>query len=254
MVTMQTRMTSGRRGFTLIELLMVILIISVLIALGLAVGARVIGGGKTTQTRELIKVLDNVLNSYLQETGRSSPPASILDPRQEEGNPTGTIVHMPLADGVYRVGGGEFRTINSVGLFLAEARRVAGVSELLDGINPQNLRLFAYTDATSLTSTPGANEPELLTMLDAWGNPIRFVHPAFHGVRTSEEDVEDILGTAPSPATAYFPAEIRRAPGMGDADGGLTTNKPYFYSAGPDGDPSTIEDNVYTVQPRIQKN
>jgi len=248
MVTMHKRMAKRRRGFTLIELLMVILIISVLIALGLAVGARVIGGGKTTQTRELIKVLDNVLNSYLQATDRSSPPASILDPRQQEGNPTGTIVHMPLADAWDEDNN---QQINSVGLFLAEATRVAGVSELLDGINPKNLREFAYTDASALTDMPGSSEPLLLTMLDAWGNPIRFVHPAFHGVRDAE-DVDDILGVAPSPATAYFPTEIRRDPTEGDADGGLTTNKPYFYSAGPDGDPSTIEDNVYTVQPRIQ--
>jgi hypothetical protein len=68
-----------------------------------------------------------------------------------------------------------------------------------------------------------------------------------------DEDVVDILGSAPSPATGYYPAEIRRDPAQKDADGGLTTNRPYFYSAGPDGDPSTIEDNVYTVQPQIQQ-
>jgi len=35
-----------------------------------------------------------------------------------------------------------------------------------------------------------------------------------------------------------------------DSDGGLTSgNRPYFYSAGPDGDPSTLEDNVYSNAP-----
>ncbi len=248
MVTMRMQSKGRRRGFTLIELLVVILIISVLIGLGLAVGARVVGGGKTAQTRDLIKVLDNVLNSYEQATDKM-PPAAILDPRQEEGNPTGTIVYMPLADAVADDGS----PINSVGLFLAEARKVAGVAELLEGVDATRYRLFAYTPAAALDDMPGASEPELMTMLDAWGNPIRFVHPAFHGVRRMDEDVVDILGAAPSPATAYYPTEIRRNPAAQDADGGLTSGRPYFYSAGPDGDPSTIDDNVYTVQPQIQK-
>lgn len=35
-----------------------------------------------------------------------------------------------------------------------------------------------------------------------------------------------------------------------DSDGGrCPTRRPYFYSAGPDGDPSTIDDNVYTTVP-----
>ncbi len=247
MVSRRTHAASEGRGFTLIELLIVILIISVLIALGLAVGSRVIGGGKAGQTRDLLKTLDNALNSYVQATDRSVP-ASIIDPRQDEGAPTGTIIYFPLADAVDDSTG---ERINSVGLFIVEARRVAGVANLLDGLDARNFQEFAYT--ASPDPMPGDNEPLLPTVLDAWGNPIRFVHPAFHGVRRSGEAVDDILGPAPSPATAYFPSDIRRDPAMGDADGGLTTNsQPYFYSAGPDGDPSTVEDNVYLVQPKIQ--
>ncbi|MFI4916603.1 MAG: type II secretion system protein [Phycisphaerales bacterium JB060] len=238
-----------RRGFTMIELLVVVLIISVLIALGLAVGARVVEGGKKTQTRDVLKTLDNVLNSYLQESGRSSVPASILDPRVDEGATAAVMVQMPMADAWDDEND---RRINSVGLFLAEASRVAGVSNLLEGLDAQNYRLFAYSPGP-LDPAPSESEPELMTVLDAWGNPIRFVHPAFHGVRRTTEDVVDILGPAPSPATGYYPAEIRRDPAEGDADGGLTTNgQPYFYSAGPDGDPATTEDNVYLVEPKIQ--
>lgn len=41
---------------------------------------------------------------------------------------------------------------------------------------------------------------------------------------------------------------------LGDSDGGTCQgNQPYFYSAGPDGDPSTLEDNVYTVVPKLPK-
>ena len=232
------------RGFTLIELLVVVLIIAVLVGIGLAVGARVVEGGKVSQTRDLLKTLDNVLNSYRTATD-SLPSAAIIDPRQDEGNPTGTIVYLPMADAW---DADNDRMINSLGVFLAEARRVPDAAAVLDNIDPERYQEFRYTAGTPSTS-PGATEPLLLTVLDAWGNPIRFVHPAFHGVRTLE-DVDAIIG--PAPMGSYYPEEIRREPGQRDADGGLTTGTPYFYSAGPDGDPSTIEDNVYTTEPKIQ--
>lgn len=239
---------NSTRGFTLIELLMVVLIIGVLVAVGLSVGGRVIEGGKATQTKDLLKSLEQVLNSYEQTTDRL-PPGSIIDPRQPEGAPTGTILHMPLADAWDN---NNDRIINSVGLFLAEARRVEGVSSLLDGFDARNYRLFRYT-AGLPDPAPGSTEPELMTVIDAWGQPIRFVHPAFHGVRRTAERVADILGPAPAPASAFFPAEIRRDPARNDADGGMTTNgRPYFYSVGPDGRAGSVDDNVYLVEPRIQ--
>ncbi len=245
-------MARSGRGFTIIELLVVILIISVLIALGLAVGARVVGGAKTTQTRDLIKTLENVLSSYETTTDRTLP-AFIDDPRRD---PTATTLgsqptFFPLADGV---AGGNNEFINSVGLFLDEARSVAGVSTLLDGLDTKNYQDFAYTPAADLSSDAGAPEPLLPTVLDAWGQPIRLVHPRFHGVvrSTTPFDDDDFLGPAPDNGI-YFPRVFRRDPASGDADGGLTTGgRPYFYSVGPDGDASTIEDNAYTSQPNIQ--
>ena len=39
---------------------------------------------------------------------------------------------------------------------------------------------------------------------------------------------------------------------IGDSDGGQCPNgQPYFYSPGPDGDPSTLEDNVYSIRPNL---
>lgn len=252
MFHLRTHGASERRGFTLIELLIVILIISVLIAVGLAVGTRVIAGGKTSQTRDLLKTLDNVLNSYGQSTDRL-PPAFILDPRESSGGASiGTRpAYFPLADGV---GGDSGERINSIGLFLSEVTSVAGVSPLLDGLDAKNYREFAFTPAADLSTEPDASEPLLPTMFDAWGQPMRFVHPRFHGVVRDSVDFSDVEWLGPAPDNGvYFPGEFRRDPAMGDADGGLTTNsRPYFYSAGPDGDPSTIEDNVYLVEPKIQ--
>ncbi len=251
MVMMDGRMGRVRAGFTLIELLVVILIISVLIALGLAVGARVVEGGKKTQTSDLIKTLETVLNSYQQTIDRL-PPAFIADPREPLSAPTiGTrTAFMPLADGV---GGDRGVRINSVGLFLEEARGVAGLSSLLDGVDTKNYREFAFTAAADLDDRPGASEPVLMTVFDAWGQPMRFVHPKFHGVVRNQVNLTDPDWLGPAPGGGgYFPGQFRRDPAQGDADGGLTTGRPYFYSVGPDGDPSTIEDNVYTVEPKIQ--
>jgi len=134
-------------------------------------------------------------------------------------------------------------------------------------------------------------QPSMLTVFDAWGNPIRYVHPRFDGIIEEPgstrplgepgEPYEDVvaalmpesmlpqdtslilLGHADSP----FP-EVRRSriveidrtearsnpalefPIEADADGGVCAGpRPYFYSAGPDGDPSTIDDNIYTTIP-----
>ena len=70
-------------------------------------------------------------------------------------------------------------------------------------------------------------------------------------------------------ALRYGTGEIRRSnrattgpPEPADADGGICpNNKPYFYSAGPDGlvgigpnDEDYNADNVYIVQPRFPEN
>lgn len=247
------------RAFTIIELLVVVLIIAVLVAIGLAVGNRVVEGGRATQTRDLIKTLETALNTYEQTTD-ALPPAFIIDPRYPKGTTVASPVFHPLADAV-GVGGAGLGTsgqsagpitINSLGLFLHEARGVAGVSSLFDGLSAKNFTDFAYT--ADPATDPGQTEPALPTVLDAWGNPVRFVHPRFHGRRTSPEDLSDpaLLGPAPD-SGSYFPDEIRRDPEQGDADGGLTVGgRPYFYSAGPDANAGAAEDNVYTKPPRFQ--
>jgi hypothetical protein len=105
-------------------------------------------------------------------------------------------------------------------------------------------------------------------VFDAWGHPLRFVHPAFkgtiYGTRGSSgnspdqpTDVSAVLGNAP-PGTQYICAQIRRNKttdgGGPDSDGGIPpTTRPYFYSAGPDGDPSTQDDNIYIAKPKAQR-
>jgi hypothetical protein len=70
------------------------------------------------------------------------------------------------------------------------------------------------------------------------------------------DKTEDLIGLAPKKPTArtYTLTTIKRlAAGSADpanSDGGTSPDaRPYFYSCGPDGDPSTTADNVYIVTP-----
>jgi hypothetical protein len=211
--------------------------------------------------------------------------------------------------------------INSIGLFIRAAEN-EGLGSLFDTI-PSSLveridgdtLLVAPDEATLDPADPGT-QPGLRTVVDGWGNPMRFVHPAFDGVITEEfleeENVDDAL-EAPGDAVATtldmsgslddphvlprsavparfleagggmlsdrFPiTQIRRnwldpraraewngadGPAIGDGDGGFTQGgRPYVYSAGRDGDPSTrttndadpeeeSPSNIYTQEPRF---
>jgi len=101
------------------------------------------------------------------------------------------------------------------------------------------------------------------------------VHPAFKGFvfgpnypatvtdPTAFVDTSLVLGPPP-PGKLYGITRIRRnnvqtagatPSNEPDSDGGLTAaSRPYFYSAGPDGDPSTVADNIYLTVPRVSKN
>ena len=104
----------------------------------------------------------------------------------------------------------------------------------------------------------------LPTVFDAWGRPIRYVHPAFSGTVT-----DDVSSTTPAPTAsrtlqqhigspgtatyqvqrirrndrvdlaagdAYPPLTTAQADLWVDSDGGICQNgRPYFYSAGEDG-------------------
>ena len=109
---------------------------------------------------------------------------------------------------------------------------------------------------------------------DAWGRPMRFVHPAFHGgygdfwdpVAERLDGSRGILKVLlPTNSGRPFPMEYKRsyrpfaadAPGrkatwIGDADEGMAVGgRGYFYSAGEDGDPGTRANNVYSTVPRF---
>lgn len=258
-----------RTAFTLLELLIVIGVIGILMALALAVGARVAGAGKEHKTAGTIKLLDTVLNAYVSTAGGIPPPV-VTDPRP---NSTNTERLQPVADGRMPdpSGGADGPVINSVGFFLVQARDAAGSEGFLKGIDT---RLVSSFDADGPDPSAGnpdwAAQPEMLTVFDGWGRPMRYVHPRFGGMihgpwanpsmpPTLYVQTSDVLGPAPA-GKQYGITQLRRnrlpqAGQPGDSDGGVPRGgTPYFYSAGADGDPATLEDNVYTIKPEFPKN
>ncbi len=177
-------------------------------------------------------------------------------------------------------------------LFLVEAARHAGVEGLLKSLGTQ----YVKRDVVSAWGwIPGAAVPGqfdiapgndgaglrplyIPTVLDAWGRPIRFVHPAFAGGAGAYADAAGTAMVAPArsrlrvagPEAGQDPMNFDRSfrgyyrdtstgqyrPAVGppfegnvitgDADEGRhPTGRPYFYSAGPDGNPGARHLNVY---------
>jgi prepilin-type N-terminal cleavage/methylation domain-containing protein len=243
-----------RSAFTIIELLVVIAIIAILIALVIVVAHRVAGSGKMRLTESTLKILDTALEQYIAVKG--NPPPVVADPRQ------GGASHLiPVADARDVTNSTQGTMINSVGLFMLQCKEVPEAFGQFSKADSKLVHDFDPDQADPNPASPNfAQQPSLQTAFDGWGNPIRYVHPVFKGKVTGTSanngvDVVTLLGNPP-PGKSYGIVTIRRSNSQGDmdADGGLPpSNRPYFYSAGPDGDASTTEDNVYLVQPRIAK-
>jgi prepilin-type N-terminal cleavage/methylation domain-containing protein len=269
-----------RHGFTLIELLVVIAIIGVLIGLTLGIGNAVIGSGKARQTADTIKVLDNILTEHRAAT---DAPVPWFVKAPGVGNAPGWII--PLADGVWQPdsfnGAQQTKSqIPTLAWFLksvTEYSPVPTAEALLDSIDGKLKKLNVDQtggNVVAIDRFPGKR----IDVVDAWGNPIRMVHPKFAGVIPSPASAVgndggpmQTLNTYVIPPTGggvfveqnfrrnYVSDADRQArksagqpPMKGDSDGGSCQgDTPYFYSAGPDGDPSTREDNVYTIRPKF---
>jgi prepilin-type N-terminal cleavage/methylation domain-containing protein len=227
-----------RRGLTLIELLIVIGIIAVLSAIVLVAGGRVLAAGKKNATRDVLVMLDAALDAYI--TAREGVPPPVLGTTIDAGNSERRLV--PVVD---------VPTVNTAGLFVLQATDVPAAKGQIDGI-PQR-----FVSSTAIGSFDGADRL-ISTPIDAWGRAIRFVTPAFDGIVKNPQngsqwafDDMPFLQRRPNEQWA-FGSVLRNG---ANSDGGLCpANRPYFYSAGEDGDPSTIEDNVYTTIPTITRN
>jgi prepilin-type N-terminal cleavage/methylation domain-containing protein len=235
-------------AFTLIELLIVIGIIALLLVLALAVGRSVTNSGRARQTEYTLKVLDAALSEYIhsQET---MPPPWVVDPRSPT---TGVKTVHPVVDGVWDGGSGA-RPIDAMALFMLQCSGIPNVEAKFRDLDSKLVREVEL-DLPGLSGTF-----RLTTVLDGWGRPIRYVHPAFSGeigTASAFATVTEFVQLPGMPSQYRFGInDIRRHRDSRDADGGVPpASRPYFYSAGPDGDPATVDDNIYLTRPQIQRN
>lgn len=256
---------SNRRGFTLIELLVVIGIILILIGITFAVGRSVVGDAKKRTTEDTIRVLDAALQAYIQGTGEN-PPFLVEFVDAANPNTRNTLIAL---DGNYMDGNAPI-AINSVGVFLTLAQQNSEAKAILDKLSTKQL--------VQLDTDGAGEQPTLLTALDAWGRPIRFVHPKGDGLIlgqvnrpvTSNLDnrpLQDWLDPQNARPPFLYPDARRNnynADSSGDGDGGKAAgSRPYFYSAGEDGlvgwgqrDGVWVNynlDNVYLSEPTFAK-
>jgi prepilin-type N-terminal cleavage/methylation domain-containing protein len=250
------------RAFTLIELLVVIAIIGILAALVLTVAGRVTKSGRRTLTQHTIGVLDQMYTSYVADKESGIRSKFTAD----------NGVEFPIVDGKVTAGGGPAYNTNppeaSMALFLLEIGK-RGPSGI--GVSGLDSKLLDHVTVVSHLGTPFVRDADnnlvtsFLTVKDAFGNPIRFVHPAYQGgygvfynpVSVNRPPLN--VTRIGNPANIAYSRSMRPfVPGaagvppdaVGDADEGICTGgRAYFYSAGADGDPGTREDNVYTQQP-----
>lgn len=267
---------SSSRAFTLLEMLVVIGIIGILIAITLVVGNVVTSGARQRLTLDTIRVLDTTVESYLKTKGDMPDPwiaEKVLPGRSTTSTkaiPVADARNMSDMDSALTPGGNQM--INSVGLFIFQAQQVPEAKAALSNLSPKVTRQSSFKI--------GGTDLTLTTVFDAWGQPIRYVHPAFQGawsgnraivgagpnpVMPTTVDATQFPGLAGAPTgTTWLPILMRRnnmatsampttAQDHADSDGGRCTGgRPYFYSSGPDGDPSTTADNIYSTLPAFQ--
>lgn len=245
------------RAFTLIELLVVIGIITVLMGLVVTAGILVTGGGRESQTLNTLRTLDQTLNSVIADLGRTPDP--FVEIPDNQGRRDGLIY--PVAD-ARNMDSNDRAMINSVGLFLLQAEAIGRPAESIKGLSPRIVRRYSPHE-TGLYQNDDAI-PDIPTVFDGFGNPIRYVHPVFQGELygdparagtspgTPEEPVRfsqhreffELAGLRRPADKEWGIGSIRRnaqvtgdgPEGAADSDGGITpSQRPYFYSMGPSG-------------------
>ncbi|MEN0020204.1 MAG: prepilin-type N-terminal cleavage/methylation domain-containing protein [Planctomycetota bacterium] len=241
------------RGFTLVELLLVVAIVAILVALTVAVGKQVGDGARSRTAADTIRVLDQSVEAWTGQFGEGVPSEYQL--------PVGGAA-FPIIDGTspdfpeYASG--------SIRYYSAMVRERPTLAPVLDSIGAEYRRRGAVIES-------GGGNPDIgeaFDIVDPWGNPIRFVHPDFDGGYGAYDDIDgnEVARAARTIEVNEDPRQFVRSwrvptanpdmlagvfRGVGTADEGICPGgvRPYFYSAGPDGDPGTREDNVYSAVP-----
>lgn len=265
-------------GFTLIELVVVMGIIALLVSITLVVGASVAASARGRKTKDAIRVMDASLTEYIADRGKMPSP-TVLEPKSGH-YPDDERLLVPVADAVFDTTDPVSpRLINSIGFYMLQLEDSAGANAQIQSLSDDFVQLMPTYTPTSEGDIRGSeaeihengDHAGIPTVMDGWGRPLRYVHPRYDGQVGAGADarrkgragtpynVTDILVGQDEDELAI--KKIRRNKIMEeeytdldltqrDGDGGVCPgDRPYFYSAGADGDPSTVDNNVYSTTP-----
>jgi prepilin-type N-terminal cleavage/methylation domain-containing protein len=275
------------RGFTLVEIMVVIVIIGILVAIAMTLANRVTQGGRNRLTEDTIRVLDTAVEAYVSEKNEKVPAYWLTDGG----------MYFPMVDGRWY---GRPATTPpwditadysqpTIALFAGLMASVPAADKMIKQIDAKlverrelqnQVRAWGWSVGTGGGTGGGGGNCGLRTFTgvivkDAFGRPIRMVHPAFDGGHANYFDSVSQTMVTRVPMTlipprgsnlplmnptafsrSYKPFDPRSTTdglAVGDADEGIcpANGRPYFYSAGPDGDPGTRNDNIYTTRPEF---
>lgn len=237
----------AQRGFSLVELISVFLIISVLIGLAIGVGRSVLQSRGERATQNVLQVLDQALSTYIAAknakppeffTDRAGNKFPLLDARTGTGGPSATAAEL----------------VPSLSLAILVMQDVPECKALLNQIPPEFIKRSEIVVAgqtvqiANAGGAAGSTDNTGLIIVDAWGEPIRFVHPAFHGRFGDSGAAEPIIvGTSTSNFTRMSTTDF--ADRFDSDEGYCPNNRPYFYSGGLDQKAGTRKDNLYSTTP-----
>ena len=245
---------SQRRGFTIVELVVVVGIIIALVALSVTAYVRILASSKQRETSNTLSVLDAAVAEYEQEAKRDvSWAITLTGPRSAD--MTLDVPHLW-----------------SVSQLMESIGRVESVKEILAQLTPKNTYRYTGNDPTPTwllaATVPDINDPNLgrakaafnsgtagnggdldlddaLVVLDAWGTPIRAVHPGrvwvtSDGAAYRNEDGTVFVNTGFTDSTGAVPEPRATEHLYGVAEG----RRIYFVSAGPDGLFGDLADDI----------
>lgn len=247
-----------RRGFTMLELLVVIGIILVLVAMGVIGMQGIAESGNRNQTRTALSNAASMLAEYEAKASFGRQP-----PIMWKGNRSAPTLHEVATDGpidIWRdydpdtAGFQGLQTATDVAPYpptttVAEQRQrtdsaavrntlvvfaqVAGVpaaKAMLRQIPPEQVLKTQDDPGTPI------DEGTTPVLLDGWSNPIIFVPSSgLRGVFLDDATLEYVITSAKAYPVADLP-DGTTAP----------SSRPFFASAGPDGDFSKGDDNLYS--------